>query len=42
MNNIAFSQTMSELHAEKIINLVENMEKVDKISDLSKLLTINY
>ncbi len=39
MNNIAFSQTISKANAEKIINLVENLEEVNNISELIELMT---
>ncbi len=39
INNVAFSQTISEVNAERILNLVENLEEVEKISDLIKLMT---
>jgi 2-methylcitrate dehydratase PrpD len=38
MNNIAFSQIISEMNAKKIIHLVENLEEVDNIRELIKLI----
>lgn len=38
MDNIAFSRTISEENAEKIISLVENLEKVDNIKELINLM----
>ena len=39
MNNVAFSKTISEVNAEKMLTLIENLEEVDKISELIKLMT---
>jgi 2-methylcitrate dehydratase PrpD len=39
MNNISFSRTISEVNAEKILKLIENLEDVDNITDLTKLMT---
>jgi len=41
MNNIAFSRTISEENAEKILFVLEHLEEVDKITELVKLLTIS-
>lgn len=40
MNNVAFSQTISKENAEKIYSLIQNLEEVEKISELIKLLVI--
>lgn len=39
MNNVAFSQTISEVNAEKILTVIENLEEVEKLSELIKLMT---
>ncbi|KUO78581.1 MAG: hypothetical protein APF81_08725 [Desulfosporosinus sp. BRH_c37] len=38
MNNIAFSPKITEVSAEKILSLIENLEEVDKISEIIRLL----
>lgn len=40
MTNVAFSKTISEVNAEKILTVVENLERVDKISEFTNLMTI--
>lgn len=40
MENISFSRKISEANAEKIINIIENLEKVDDLTDLIGLLTV--
>lgn len=41
INNVSFSQTISKENAEKALNLIENLEDVEKISELIKLLVVN-
>lgn len=41
MDNVAFSKTISEVNAEKILNVIDNLEQVDKISELMMLLDRN-
>lgn len=41
MKNVAYSKAIPEKNAEKILNLIENIEELDKISDLAKLLVTN-
>ena len=41
MKNVAYSKAITEKNAEKILNLIKNIEEVDKISDLAKLLVTN-
>lgn len=38
MNNITFSQKITEVRAERILSLITNLEEVDKISELIRLL----
>ena len=40
MSNVVFSQTISKGNAEKALNLIENLEEVEKISELIKLLVV--
>ncbi len=39
MKNISFSRSISEANAEKIINIVENLEKVEELNELAELIT---
>lgn len=40
MHNVAFSQTVSEKNAEKILSLIENLEEVDKVTELMDLMVV--
>ncbi len=39
MNNVTFAQNISEENAEKILTLIDNLEKMDSIHELIKLLS---
>ncbi len=40
MRNVAFSQTISEVNAKKLLAMIENLEELNKLSDLIRLMTI--